>query len=95
MRHSDGIRLLASLTAAPPFVSAKVHRRALRDAGNRHWYEPLSRARSIMPSERGTPPDIVQSTPVPAHVMRSNTLRRLKPLPYVSSRSDFIINLPT
>src|SRR5260370_27306847 len=34
---------------------------------------------SMMPSERGTPPDIVHSTPVPAQVMHSNTLRRLTP----------------
>ncbi|MGY4594060.1 hypothetical protein ACVWXL_001806 [Bradyrhizobium sp. GM22.5] len=36
-------------------------------------------AESMMPSERGTPPVMVQSTPVPAQVMHSNTLRRLKP----------------
>src|SRR6266568_627862 len=34
---------------------------------------------SMMPSERGTPPDIVHSTPVPAQVMHSNTLRRFTP----------------
>src|SRR5262245_27503514 len=37
----------------------------------------------MIPSEVGTPPAIVQSTPVPAQVMHSSTLRRLKP----SSRS--------
>ena len=31
-----------------------------------------------MPSERGTPPVMVQSTPVPAQVMHSSTLRRLE-----------------
>src|ERR1700756_3841764 len=36
-------------------------------------------AESTMPSERGTPPVIVQSTPVPAQVMHSSTLRRLTP----------------
>lgn len=36
-------------------------------------------AESMMPSERGTPPVMVQSTPVPAHVMHSSTLRRLTP----------------
>src|SRR5262249_53923470 len=34
---------------------------------------------STIPSERGTPPAIVHSTPVPAQVMHSNTLRRLMP----------------
>ena len=33
------------------------------------------------PSERGTPPEMVQSTPVPAHVMHSSTRRRLTPVP--------------
>src|SRR6185312_10506146 len=33
----------------------------------------------MMPSDAGTPPVIVQSTPVPAHVMHSRTLRRLMP----------------
>ena len=32
-----------------------------------------------MPSERGTPPVMVQSTPVPAQVMHSSTRRRLTP----------------
>src|SRR6266545_4955891 len=36
-------------------------------------------APSMIPSERGTPPAIVQSTPVPAQVMHSNILRRLGP----------------
>jgi hypothetical protein len=45
--------------------------------------------------ERGTPPMTVHKTLVLAQVMQSNTLRRLKPLPYVPSRSDFIINLPS
>ena len=31
------------------------------------------------PSERGTPPAMVQSTPVPAQVMHSSTRRRLTP----------------
>ena len=35
-----------------------------------------------MPSERGTPPAMVHSTPVPAQVMHSSTLRRLTPGPY-------------
>src|SRR6266702_1399193 len=34
---------------------------------------------SMMPSERGTPPEIVHNTPVPAQVMHSNTLRRFTP----------------
>src|SRR4029079_18169707 len=33
----------------------------------------------MMPSEAGTPPVMVQSTPVPAHVMHSRTLRRFMP----------------
>ena len=33
------------------------------------------------PSERGTPPVTVHRTPVPAQVMHSSTLRRLKPSP--------------
>src|SRR3984885_3408763 len=41
-------------------------------------------ASPMMPSECGTPPEIVHSTPVPAQVMHSRTLRRLTP----SSRSD-------
>ena len=36
-------------------------------------------AESTSPSERGTPPEMVQSTPVPAQVMHSSTLRRLTP----------------
>src|SRR5216684_2811762 len=36
-------------------------------------------APSMIPSERGTPPAIVHSTPVPAQVMHSNTFRRLTP----------------
>ena len=36
-------------------------------------------ASSMMPSEAGTPPATVQSTPVPAQVMHSSTLRRLGP----------------
>src|SRR6516165_10567514 len=36
-------------------------------------------APSMIPSERGTPPEIVHSTPVPAQVMHSSTLRRLGP----------------
>src|SRR6516164_336379 len=45
-------------------------------------------ASSMMPSERGTPPEIVHSTPVPAQVMHSNTFRRLTPpfpSPFVGS----------
>src|SRR5215813_6735340 len=34
-------------------------------------------APSIIPSESGTPPEIVHNTPVPAQVMHSNTFRRL------------------
>jgi hypothetical protein len=33
----------------------------------------------MIPSESGTPPEIVHSTPVPAQVMHSNTFRRLTP----------------
>src|SRR5207248_2704927 len=33
----------------------------------------------MIPSERGTPPATVHSTPVPAQVMHSSTLRRLTP----------------
>src|SRR5258707_1036911 len=36
-------------------------------------------APSMIPSERGTPPEIVHSTPVPAQVMHSSTFRRLRP----------------
>src|SRR6267142_7223809 len=36
-------------------------------------------ASSMMPSERGTPPDIVHRTPVPAQVLHSRILRRLTP----------------
>src|SRR5262249_3874892 len=36
-------------------------------------------APSMIPSESGTPPEIVHSTPVPAQVMHSNTFRRLTP----------------
>src|SRR6266436_4423923 len=36
-------------------------------------------ASPIMPMERGVPPAIVHSTPVPAQVMHSNTFRRLTP----------------
>src|SRR6266487_33476 len=38
-----------------------------------------ARAWSMMPSDRGTPPEIVHSTPVPAHVIHSNTFRRCMP----------------
>src|SRR5262245_33058157 len=34
-------------------------------------------APSMIPSESGTPPEIVHSTPVPAQVMHSNTFRQL------------------
>src|SRR5262245_43988494 len=50
-------------------------------------------ASPTMPSERGTPPAIVHSTPVPAQVMHSSTLRRLIPAPLRSS-SDVIVLLP-
>ena len=40
-----------------------------------------------MPSEWGTPPETVHRTPVPAQVMHSSTLRRLRP----SSRVDWLI----
>ncbi len=36
-------------------------------------------AEPTSPSERGTPPEMVQSTPVPAQVMHSSTRRRLTP----------------
>src|SRR5215471_5941681 len=45
-------------------------------------------APSMIPSESGTPPEIVHSTPVPAQVMHSNTFRRLTsafPLLFVES----------
>src|SRR5664279_2836600 len=46
-------------------------------------------AASTSPSERGTPPEMVQSTPVPAQVMHSNTRRRLTPcLLYTSDAAD-------
>ena len=41
-------------------------------------------AESTMPSERGTPPVMVQSTPVPAQVMHSSTRRRLTPFSWWS-----------
>ena len=39
-------------------------------------------ASSTSPSECGTPPLMVHSTPVPAQVMHSSTLRRLGPSPW-------------
>ncbi len=44
-------------------------------------------ASPMRPSECGTPPETVHSTPVPTQVMHSSTLRRLTP----SSRSDSLI----
>src|SRR3974390_3950240 len=41
-------------------------------------------APSMIPSERGTPPETVHKTPVPAHVMHSNTLRRLTSVSLIS-----------
>src|SRR5271154_5875598 len=46
-------------------------------------------ASPMMPSECGTPPDTVHSTPVPTQVIHSRTLRRLTP----SSRSNSLIAL--
>src|SRR6516164_5308277 len=46
-------------------------------------------APSMIPSECGTPPEIVHSTPVPAQVMHSNTFRRLIP----AFRSLFVASL--
>src|SRR6201991_149813 len=46
--------------------------RTLTPAGSAASAEPTS------PSERGTPPVTVQSTPVPAQVMHSSTRRRLR-----------------
>src|SRR6516162_2471115 len=46
-------------------------------------------APSMIPSESGTPPEIVHSTPVPAQVMHSNTFRRLTP----AFRSLFVESL--
>src|SRR6516164_8977210 len=46
-------------------------------------------APSMIPSESGTPPEIVHSTPVPAQVMHSNTFRRLTP----AFRSLFVASL--
>ena len=40
-------------------------------------------AEPTMPSERGTPPVMVQSTPVPAQVMHSSTRRRLTPRSFI------------
>jgi hypothetical protein len=48
--------------------------RKLSPAGSSAAASPTS------PIERGTPPEMVQSTPVPAQVMHSRTLRRLTPL---------------
>src|ERR1700686_2228408 len=42
---------------------------------------PCALASPTRPSERGTPPATVHRTPVPAQVMHSSTLRRLKPSP--------------
>src|SRR5262249_41902535 len=33
----------------------------------------------MIPTDRGTPPETVHKTPVPAHIMHSNTFRRLTP----------------
>ena len=44
-------------------------------------------ASPMIPSEWGTPPATVHSTPVPTQVMHSSTLRRLTP----SSRSESLI----
>src|SRR5262249_54795285 len=33
----------------------------------------------MIPTDRGTPPETVHKTPVPTHVMHSNTFRRLTP----------------
>ena len=46
-------------------------------------------ASSTRPSECGTPPLMVHSTPVPAQVMHSSTLRRLGP-----SLWSVIVDLP-
>src|SRR6516164_6143953 len=46
-------------------------------------------APSMIPSESGTPPEIVHSTPDPAQVMHSNTFRRLTP----ALRSLFVESL--
>src|SRR5450631_755808 len=58
---------------------------------------PWARASPTRPSERGTPPATVQRTPVPAQVMHSSTLRRLKPSPpwpLDVSLLDVIADLP-
>src|ERR1700740_142865 len=47
-------------------------------------------ASSMIPSERGTPPEIVHSTPVPAQVMHSSTFRRLRALPPASFLDSLI-----
>src|SRR5207302_5460304 len=47
--------------------------RKVMPAGSAACADPTS------PIERGTPPEIVQSTPVPAQVMHSSTRRRLTP----------------
>src|SRR4030088_2791994 len=47
------------------------------------------------PSDCGTPPATVQSTPVPAQVMHSSTLRRLRPSPLgLIGFLDVIAGLP-
>ena len=45
---------------------------------------PCASASPTMPSERGTPPATVHTTPVPAQVMHSRTLRRFIPWPFRS-----------
>src|SRR6266550_1967126 len=51
-------------------------------------------APSMIPSERGTPPEIVHSTPVPAQVMHSSAFRRLRPLPPSSFLQSLIVVSP-
>src|SRR4029078_8501059 len=52
---------------------------------------PCAMASSMMPSERGTPPATVHSTPVPTQLTHSSTLGRLGP----SSRScSLMVGLP-
>src|SRR6267154_1295369 len=87
------IRLMASSSVPFAFGLAGLSKptwlslicRNVMAAGSAACAEPTS------PSERGTPPEMVQSTPVPAQVMHSSTRRRLTP-GWFSSRS-LIANL--
>ena len=76
------IRLIASSSVPSAFGLAGLSKptwlslicRKVMPAGSAAIAEPTS------PSERGTPPETVQSMPVPVQVMHSSTLRRLRPV---------------